>query len=1043
MYTITHTKGCRIYSFVAYAAFRGTKNSYTLGENIRYMYGEEGSTGNPGYNNSHGNTTIWSSKFSGKIQNSSGAPVKSTWADATYRYQDCGPFDPPEYLSNWENLTMNAGIPTFNVINSSQFWNDSDPDNANRGVEVKIQVTDYDDKPLKVFDASDVVLYNKSNKPTKVDAVPISSEHLNISVTTNNGYCNITITPRGRVNRWGYNSSATTVWAARGKVYVVISSDRYGNTSKEWNGTAEFSLTSADYQIKWVDDDGSDARLGWASGNSNTDGVIPEVPRANHVPIWIQFKVVASDYSYYGATSGGSTAQKAAENITISGDSLFTGTLDKFPGFTTSWFSSSSGAWTIPIVPLMNVGGGSITISAEAWNRTLTKKLAVGEEEYWKDGVVVAVSPDSFKIDTEDQILSVTVTDGLGNAQYTGYCHLLYINGYDPDNKNPLTPGTVGTTSNVSGGFTADSAGEYTWNFNMTQQTTNQTNTFGSGITNIKAPRNLTVYAVVANRGYGYALIQMKPQNDLEVEMSRTTMLAGQRYDNFYINCTFAGNSTDTPSTESTDRNNFHIRIIDQDGTDVTETFDSSSSMVGSTLTGDSDYSYVFDGVYCTTPGTYTFYAYNNTHDSEGHNWTVVVEQVEVSVDKAPLIWKSDQNLSATFTITYNGQPVNGSLRIDNVSDVGDYNKTWVNCSFDGSNDLSGNTSMEIDWDIITNGVITIHDITPAHMDAGQADQIISFWFMPVDDDGIEGEYARASGQLLVSVPTIAPEQQYIAVGRTTTLDVTVTGRGETLGDIYVRAHGSGVDQNGTSGTIGSDKGIVTFSLLPSSTGNISFDVGAEGRTVETPVIIVTGWILDVSVSPSDVDEGETFTVTVIKEGTSTAVADADVTISGIGTAKTDANGEATFTAPLVTSDRTYDISASAEGYAPDPTPPSVRVINVPQLTISVSNLVDGKIPAGSQFEVTVGKDTGDPVIGATVTMGDQTVKTQAGGVATLTAPTEEDSTVTITASFSTFTDKTETYTIGPATGGVPGFEVLTLLVALGVAFILLRRRRN
>ena len=49
---------------------------------------------------------------------------------------------------------------------------------------------------------------------------------------------------------------------------------------------------------------------------------------------------------------------------------------------------------------------------------------------------------------------------------------------------------------------------------------------------------------------------------------------------------------------------------------------------------------------------------------------------------------------------------------------------------------------------------------------------------------------------------------------------------------------------------------------------------------------------------------------------------------------------------------------------------------------------------------------------------------------------------VTITASFGTFTDATETVTIGPAPG-VPGFEVLTLLVALGVAFILLRRRRH
>ena len=94
----------------------------------------------------------------------------------------------------------------------------------------------------------------------------------------------------------------------------------------------------------------------------------------------------------------------------------------------------------------------------------------------------------------------------------------------------------------------------------------------------------------------------------------------------------------------------------------------------------------------------------------------------------------------------------------------------------------------------------------------------------------------------------------------------------------------------------------------------------------------------------------------------------------------------------------------------------------------------------GSTFEVVVAKDTGDPVIGATVTFNDKTYTTGAGGVATLTAPTTAGE-YTITASFGTFTDATGTVTV--KAGGTPGFEVLTLLVAIGVAFILLRRRRR
>jgi hypothetical protein len=176
-----------------------------------------------------------------------------------------------------------------------------------------------------------------------------------------------------------------------------------------------------------------------------------------------------------------------------------------------------------------------------------------------------------------------------------------------------------------------------------------------------------------------------------------------------------------------------------------------------------------------------------------------------------------------------------------------------------------------------------------------------------------------------------------------------------------------------------------------------------------------------------------------MKEGTTEYVEGADVTITGIGTAVTDANGEATFTAPEVTSDRSYTIEASKEGYAPDPTTLSVRVINVPKLTIAV----DGEIGLGQTFEVAIAKDTGDPVVGATITFDGKTYTTKAGGVVTITAPDTAGDYV-ITASFGAFKEATFTVTItDTGAGGIPGFEVLTLLVALGVAFILLRRRRH
>jgi hypothetical protein len=129
-------------------------------------------------------------------------------------------------------------------------------------------------------------------------------------------------------------------------------------------------------------------------------------------------------------------------------------------------------------------------------------------------------------------------------------------------------------------------------------------------------------------------------------------------------------------------------------------------------------------------------------------------------------------------------------------------------------------------------------------------------------------------------------------------------------------------------------------------------------------------------------------------------------------------------------------ITVTAEGY-PEATT-SIKVIYVPTLVISS----DESVVAGATFEIAVAKDTGDPVIGATVTFEGKTYKSKAGGVVTLTAPATEGD-YDITAAFGTFTPVTTTITVTKKTGGIPGFELVTLIVAIGVALILLRRRRN
>ena len=100
-------------------------------------------------------------------------------------------------------------------------------------------------------------------------------------------------------------------------------------------------------QFKWINDGGGDLN----------DGELPSIPSNESAPIDIQFQIIGKDHSFYG--DGGDTAEKeASENISLMGNALFTGTLDKIPGV-----SYAGGTWTVPIIPTMNICGGSIDIS--------------------------------------------------------------------------------------------------------------------------------------------------------------------------------------------------------------------------------------------------------------------------------------------------------------------------------------------------------------------------------------------------------------------------------------------------------------------------------------------------------------------------------------------------------------------------------------------------------------------------------------------------------------------------------------------------------
>ena len=75
------------------------------------------------------------------------------------------------------------------------------------------------------------------------------------------------------------------------------------------------------------------------------------------------------------------------------------------------------------------------------------------------------------------------------------------------------------------------------------------------------------------------------------------------------------------------------------------------------------------------------------------------------------------------------------------------------------------------------------------------------------------------------------------------------------------------------------------------------------------------------------------------------------------------------------------------------------------------------------------------------VTFNGKTTMSGGDGKLTLTAPSTAGD-YPLTASYGDYEDYSTTITIAEGGGGVPGFELLTLIAAIGVAFILLRRRR-
>jgi hypothetical protein len=238
--------------------------------------------------------------------------------------------------------------------------------------------------------------------------------------------------------------------------------------------------------------------------------------------------------------------------------------------------------------------------------------------------------------------------------------------------------------------------------------------------------------------------------------------------------------------------------------------------------------------------------------------------------------------------------------------------------------------------------------------------------------------------------------------------------------------------------------GQVVLSVQPVASGKLNVTIARDlhyedGVLDWTDAVVTDTYITATSLKPLSIDlsqspifQDQTLTVTV-KSG--------DNTVSGITvkfgqeTKTTDASGEAAFTVPDPgVESATYKVTASKEGY----TSASEDITVIKRFDITITGPT-GEISAGQQITVTI-LAKGSALAGATVTIDGETYTSDENGKATITIPSTEGS-YTVTATFEQYKDGELTITVGA--GGIPGFEALTLIAALGVAFIILKRRKH
>ncbi|KAA0001553.1 MAG: PEGA domain-containing protein [Thermoplasmata archaeon] len=559
----------------------------------------------------------------------------------------------------------------------------------------------------------------------------------------------------------------------------------------------------------------------------------------------IQLQVFGENMTTYGtpeALNIGANNENVTERIKVEGDILYSPPKEAYE----YW---KNGIWNITVFPTK--GNGKIYV-----NVTWPDKGDAGETIDTVKGGSAVVEPDSIIVDTLTNV-TVTVKDNYGNivpnAQVTMYYedeNIIYKIGEEVENGSITGDGSSG--KGLNGVYEFKISSKY-------------------------AARNIIVVASFQTPGgetfYAYARIRSQPAHDLAVALAPDKVLAGEMTE-FTVNITRNG----APYADT-----FEFYILNE--TELQKLHDGTLELPAPVYTSNKandTFSFLE-----TEPGTYYLYVRttDKKHDNMENEPSFTVSKASVSVEPSLLVKGVDKNITLQFTVTWNGEAVDGTLLVKGLQEVASFEAYVENATY------------EVE---ITNGTGSVENVTAI------ATGTITFEFLPAAAGSV---YAEAEGSLEITTPTVEivePKERvaFLAVENLITIIVKhpLTGNGIAglKVEIITPTRADAVEVGETN-----EDGKLIFGIVPLQTGKIKILVeGEEAGEIEI-------WVGLKIVMPSEIEKDNEVTILITTRG-GKPVEGATVKVDGTTIGTTDANGEIKY---KPTEEGTITVTAEKEGY--------------------------------------------------------------------------------------------------------------------------------